>query len=194
MPEIDTTKRTTEIPTIDVNIVSVQTYDSTTEYILDTASQIGLAPEVDTTDAVKLVIKGVLKAQKPAVTTITGNTITLTDNVFTPELVQILQGGQIEYEEDGTTVKSYTPPVAGSTEKGKPFILRAYSAQYSASGEIVRYECIEYPHCKGTPVALSSEDNVFRVNTYTINSAPDQGEAPYKITYVNQLPTPTVTL
>ena len=32
------------------------------------------------------------------------------------------------------------------------------------------------------------EDDVFRVSEYTINSAPKTGEAPYKRTYVNELP------
>ena len=128
---------------------------------------------------------GRLIAQKPATTTITGHQITLTDNVFIPELVKILQGGTVEGTGDTLT---YTPPVAGSTDKGQVFELDCYSAQYDASGQIVRYEKIIYPNCQGTPVAMSSEDDVFRVPEYTINSAPKEGEAPYKISYVKTLP------
>ena len=83
-------KKVTEIPTIDVNLVTVKPEGLDTEYIFDTANSIEVAPETEEEDAVKLVIKGVLKAQKPSVMTITGNTITLTDNVFAPELVKIL--------------------------------------------------------------------------------------------------------
>jgi predicted GTPase len=187
-------KRAAAIPTIDVNLVTVQSNESgADEIILDTASQIQVEVQTDTEDAVRLVIKGVLKAQKPEQSTITGNQITLTDNVFTPELVKILQGGTVVYDTlDPTKIVSYTPPVAGSSEKGKIFTLKAYSAQYDASGQIVNYECISYPNCQGVPIAFGAEDGVFRATEYTINSAPNTGEAPYTITWVDTLPTPSV--
>ena len=192
-------KKVTEIPTIDVTLVMVENAAKTKQFILDTASQIAVEPQLNEEDAVQLVVKGMLKAQKPAVSTITGNQITLTDNVFAPELVQMLQGGKIKYwssaeknaESDEATnfgISSYTPPVAGSSEKGEPFTLKAYSAQYDAAGLVVQYECIEYPNCQGVPVAFGSEDGAFRAPEYTINSAPKTGEPPYKITYVQELP------
>lgn len=186
-----TQKKAVGIPTIDVSLVVVRTGvvdgDDTnaTEIAVDTANKVGVEPQTETTDAIKLVKLGRLIAQKPATTTITGHQITLTDNVFIPELVKILQGGTVDGTGDTLT---YTPPVAGSTDKGQVFELDCYSAQYDASGQIVRYEKITYPNCQGTPVAMSSEDDVFRVPEYTINSAPKEGEAPYKISYVKTLP------
>lgn len=186
-----TQKKAVGIPTIDVSLVVVRTGvvdgDDTNaiEIAVDTANKVGVEPQTETTDAIKLVKLGRLIAQKPATTTITGHQITLTDNVFIPELVKILQGGTVEGTGDTLT---YTPPVAGSTDKGQVFELDCYSAQYDASGQIVRYEKITYPNCQGTPVAMSSEDDVFRVPEYTINSAPKEGEAPYKISYVKTLP------
>ena len=50
------------------------------------------------------------------------------------------------------------------------------------------YEKITYPNCQGTPVTINTEDDVFRVPEYTINSAPKTGQAPYTIQYVAQLP------
>lgn len=192
-----TPKAITEIPTIDVVLVVART--ATAAYALDTASQIQVEPQIEEEDAVKLVIKGKLKAQKPAVSTITGNQITLTDNVFAPELVKMLQGGTIKYwtsaekETEGNEVtafgiSSYTPPTVGSGEKGEVFELDAYSAQYDASGQIVQYEKITYPNCQGVPVAFGSEDGAFRAPEYTINSAPKKDEAPYSIHYVQELP------
>ncbi len=186
-----TQKKAVGIPTIDVSLVVVRTGmvdgddSNATEIAVDTANKVAVEPQTETTDAIKLVKLGRLIAQKPATTTITGHQITLTDNVFIPELVKILQGGTVEGTGDSLT---YTPPVAGSTDKGKVFELDCYSAQYDASGQIVRYEKITYPNCQGTPVAMSSEDDVFRVPEYTINSAPKEGEAPYKISYVKTLP------
>lgn len=187
-----------EIPTIDVSMVTVEVPGGK-EIALQTASKIAISVQSETEDSVKLVIKGKLIAQKPEQVTITGNTITLTDNVFNPELVKTLQGGTIKYwtnaeqsaegdTDSGFGVSSYTPPVAGSDDKGSPFILNAYSAIYDAAGLVTGYEKIAYPNCQGTPVALNSEDNVFRAPEYTINSAPKTGEAPYKITYIKELP------
>lgn len=186
-----TQKKAVGIPTIDVSLVVVRIGvvdgddSNATEIAVDTANKVGVEPQTETTDAIKLVKLGRLIAQKPATTTITGHRITLTDNVFIPELVEVLQGGTVEGTGD-TLV--YTPPVAGSTDKGQVFELDCYSAQYDASGQIVRYEKITYPNCQGTPIAMSSEDNVFRAPEYTINSAPKEGEEPYKISYVKTLP------
>lgn len=192
-----TPKAITEIPTIDVVMVVVET--ATKSYALDTASQIQVEPQIEEEDAVKLIVKGKLKAQKPSVSTITGNQITITDNVFSPEIVKMLQGGTIKYwssaekttESDSETafgVSSYSPPTVGSGEKGEVFTLHAYSAQYDASGQIVQYEQISYPNCQGVPVAFGSEDGAFRAPEYTINSAPNKNEAPYTIKYVQTLP------
>lgn len=190
-------KSKAEIATIDVSLVTIEV--DSTEFGFDTASSIEVEPQINEEDAITLVVKGILRAQKPAVSTITGNQITLTDNVFNPELVQVLQGGTIKYwtsaehttegdTDAGFGISSYTPPVAGSADKGKVFKLNAYSANYDASGQIVQYEKITYPNCQGTPVALNSEDGAFRAPEYTINSAPKSNEAPYVITYVDELP------
>lgn len=188
-----------EIPTIDIVLFTVTPAKTGIEIGLQTASKLAVNPQTETQDAVKLVVKGALLAQKPAETTITGNTLVLTDNVFIPELVKILQGGTIKYwsdadkttegtEDKGFGVARYTPPVAGSREKGEVFVSKAYSAIYNAAGVITGYECISYPNCQGIPVAFSSEDGVFRAPEYTINSAPDKGQAPYEITYLKELP------
>ena len=192
-------KSKNEIPTIDCELITIETVVTpaqgstpavTREFGFTTANQLGVEPQVETTDAVKLMIKGKLKAQKKEESTITGHQLTLTDNVFNPELVKILQGGTITYDESGN-LTGYTPPVVGSDDKGEVFTLNAYSAQYNAAGQIVNYEKIAYPNCTGVPVAFGAEDGVFRAPEYTINSAPDNGQAPYDITYVNSLPTLT---
>lgn len=185
-------KRGNEIPTIDVALVTIKVKDddSGRELALDTANKIEVEVQTSTTEAVKLVIKNRVRAQKGQQSTITGHNIILTDNVFIPELAVILQGGKITWE--GTAYESqvtaYEPPVSGSGEKGKIFELNAYSAIYDAAAVLVGYEKITYPNCQGQPFGLNSEDNVFRVSEYTITSAPDDGEAPYKIEYVTELP------
>jgi len=194
-------KKGNEVATIDVALVTIKPLNSTDELALTTSNKVEVTPSTETTDAVKNIVKGVLIAQKPAQVTLTGNAITLTDNVFNAELAKTLQGGTIMYWADaahtgdpvatdaGYGVASYTPPVIGSSEKGDIFELNLYSAIYNAAGLITGYEKCTYPNCQGQPVAFGSEDNVFRVPVYTINSAPDRGEAPYEIHYVDALPT-----
>ncbi|MDE7424984.1 MAG: hypothetical protein K2N51_15055 [Lachnospiraceae bacterium] len=187
-----------EVPTIDVNLCTVETRDGI-EFGFDTANQIEVEPQTEETDAVKLVVKGKLRAQKPKEVTITGHEITLHDNVFNPQLVRVLQGGKILYwqdeehtkmdeEETPFGVAKYMPPIAGSDDKGEVFTFNAYSAIYNAAGIITGYEKTMYPNCQGTPVAFNSEDGAFRAPEYTISSAPDVGEAPYEMTWIDTLP------
>lgn len=182
------TKQVAEgVATIDVALVVMLVGDEEDglELAIDTASKISVETQTETTDPIRLVKLGKLLAQKMGQTTITGNRITLTDNVFTPDVVQILNGGSVTGE--GVDLV-YEPPVAGSSEKGRVFDLQCYSAVYDASGQIVKYEVITYPNCQGEPITISSEDNVFRVSEYVINSAPRTGQAPFRISYVNSLP------
>lgn len=182
-------KKGTEIPTIDVVLVTVSTADNATEIAITTANKIGVTTDIETQDKVPLIVKGVLIAQKPAKNTITGHTLVMTDNVFTPELAKILQGGTIKFDlVDTTKVIGYTPPVAGSSDTGEIFTTNCYSAIYNAAGIIVGYEKVSYPNCKGNPIALNSEDGVFRAPEYTINSAPANGQAPYDMDIVTTLP------
>lgn len=193
-------KRGTEVAMIDVALVVMKTKGSNAKQLaLDTASQVEVAIATETTDAVKLVIKGKLKAQKKATTTVTGNTITLTDNVFNFEQAKILQGGTLKYwttedktatQEEATEygIAGYEPPVSGSDEKGETFDLELYTAVYDTSGEIVQYEKITYPNCTGQPFGIGAQDDTFYVSTITIDSAPSKNQAPFSINTVFELP------
>lgn len=182
----DTRKSRAEIPTIDCALVTITTADGD-EFGFDTSNQISVEPQTEEQAAVRLVVKGILRAQKRKNLTIVGNTITLTDNVFNPDLVLAIQGGTCTFDAQGN-LTSYTPPAVDSPETLEPFTLNAYSAQYDTSGDIINYEKISYPNCKGDPIAFSSEDDTFRAPEYTIESAPAKGQPPYTITYVDELP------
>lgn len=180
------TRSRAEIATIDVSLITIETEDE--EFGFTTANSINVEPEIEEEAAVRLIIKGALKAQKLGQSILTGNTITLTDNVFNPELVLVLQGGVIEMGSEPGTIQSYTPPASGDVDQGEVFTLNAYSAQYNAAGQIVQYEKISYPNCTGTPVAFGATDGEFRAPEYTITSAADIDQAPYNISYVSALP------
>ncbi|MDR0326687.1 MAG: hypothetical protein LBI05_00160 [Planctomycetaceae bacterium] len=181
-----------EIATMECVLVTIETAGgefATTPLGFDTVTNIQVEVQKEEQEAVKLVVKNILRAQKLPKSTITGHQITLSDNVFNPELVVILQGGKIVHDStDPDKIIGYDPPVAGSEAKGEKFTLNAYTAQYDSSGDIIKYEKISYPNCEGVPVAFSSEDNVFRTPEYVINSAPKQGEPAYTLRYVPALP------
>lgn len=187
-------KSRNEIPTIDVNLVVIETQDGQS-FGFETANQIEVETQMEEGEATRLIIKGKLKAQKPQKNTLVGNEITLHDNVFNPELVVALQGGKITYKPESNEISKYEPPAPDEDIEVKPFKLITYSAQYNAAGVIVNYEKTTYPNCQGNPVAFSSEDGAFRAPEYTIISAPAAGEAPYSMEWVDELPTlaePTV--
>lgn len=173
------------VAAIDVALVVVRTAEL--EIALDTSNSVQVEAKMEESNPVQLIIKSKLIAQKGATSTLTGHQITLTDNVMTLDLIKILQGGSVTGTAEDNTLK-YTPPVAGSTDKGQVFSLDCYSAVYDASGQIVKYEKITYPNCQGVPVGFNTEDDTFRAPEYTINSAPKTGQAPYEITYVDELP------
>ena len=183
-------KKGTEYATIDATLVTVQTYDvGADEIIFDTANQVQVTIATEDQDKIPLIVKGRLIAQKPGKKTVTGNDIVLTDNVMNYQLVQILQGGTIKYDQvDPTKIIGYSAPVVGSDEKGKRFILRIYSAIYNEGGIVTGYERTTYYNCEGDPVALNVEDGTFRAPEYTIHSMPSNGESPLDIDIVAELP------
>lgn len=183
-----TPKRGTEKATIDCCMIVVTTKETTPRCIAITSgTKLGVEPQIETTEAKKCMIKGVLKAQKVEKKTLLGHTLTLTDNLTILELIEILQGGEIT-KDDQQNITGYTPPVSGEEYTPIEFTLDAYSAQMSGSS-ITGYEKTSYPGCSGQPAGLNSEDDVFRTTEYTINSSPANGEPPYTIEYVKTLPT-----
>ncbi len=184
-------KRGHEIAAIDVELITLVTTPpnggTPIELGLKTATQIDLDPQIETTDAIKLIIKGLLRAQKRERSTLTGNTITVHDNVFNPQLMQIIQGGEITYDEDGEFL-SYAPPIVGEDYSPVPFKLCIYTAVYDEAGIVSHYMRYDYPNCTGVPVAMSVQDDVFVAPEYTIISAPGSGERAYVMTKVQTLP------
>lgn len=183
-------KKVTGIPTIDVEMAVFRFGAGVTkeEFAIDTASKVAVEPQTETEDAIKLIkgSSGKLLAQKPQTTTITGHQITMTDNVFVPQVVVLMQGGTYTENADGTA--EYVPPVSGSKDKGQVFETDFYSAVYDEAGDIVKYQKITYPNCKGSPITVNMEDNVFFQPELVINSAPKGGQPPYVISWVKELP------
>lgn len=183
----DSIKKGTERATIDCSMLVFRPYDTSIDPIGITSSvKLGVEAQLETSEAIKLIIKSVLKAQKPERKTITGHKLTITNNLTTMELLPILQGGELLKDEDENII-GYQPIKVGEDYEPTKFILDAYSAVMDGS-TVTGYEKVSYPGCTGEMAGLGSEDDVFRSTEWTINSNPGGGEAPYTLEYVDALP------
>lgn len=177
-----------EVATIDASLI-VLTPESGDEDAIGITTNTEVATEVqtETTDANKLIIKGELKAQKKEKQTLTGIQLTLTDNMTVLDLAKAVQGGTILRDEQGNIVK-YTPPIVGEETPQEKYTVDVYSACMDSSGEIIKYEKITYRHCTGQPFAYNAKDDEWRAPQYVLVSLPKQGEPPYELEYVDELP------
>ena len=103
------------------------------------------------------------------------------------EFIEVMQGGTLTRNEAGRS-PAIPPLLWGRPTSPKKFVLEAYSSQIDQGGNVIKYEKVRYPGCTGQPVGINSEDGVFRLHEYVINSAPGKGEAPYELSYVDELP------
>ena len=166
-----------QIPTIHTTLVVIETADGR-RYGFDTATQVSIEKREEVTDGIVLNPKAILRAQVLEQVTPTGHELTLTDNILSPELMQIFEGGVLQYSPtDPSKIIGYRSPVVGSSVAKEKFTLYVYSSIYDASGEISGYERATYLGCEGRGVVLDSEDGAFRVPEYTVISAPNVGQS-----------------
>lgn len=181
-------KKVTKMALIDVELVEIVAHDlEQNTYRWKTASNLDAELNITEGEATELIVNGTLIAQKKAKDVVTGSTLTVTDNVFAPEVVEFIQGGKAEYDEYGN-FKSYTAPVAGEEVKLDKFDFNIYTAQRDVAGDIISFMRISFPNASGKPVNIKLENGTFFAPEYTILSAPSTGEAPYTIQAISELP------
>ena len=177
-----------EVATIDASLIVLTPESGDGDAIgITTNTEVATEVQTETTDANKLIIKGVLKAQKKEKQTLTGIQLTLTDNMTVLDLAKAVQGGTILRDDQGRIIK-YTPPIIGEDKEQEKYTVDVYSACMDSSGEIIKYEKTTYKHCTGQPFAYNAADDTWRSAQYVLLSLPKQGEPPYEIEYVDELP------
>ena len=185
-------KKVTKMALIDVEMVEIVAHNLGQDtFRWQTASNLDAELNITEGEATELIVNGRLIAQKRAKDVVTGSTLTVTDNVFAPEIIKFIQGGEFEQDEHGNFV-SYTAPLSGDEIKTDKFDFNIYTAQRDVAGDIVSYMKVGFPNCTGKPVNVRLENGAFFAPEYTIVSAPSTGEAPYIIAAVEELPTLTV--
>ncbi|WP_330653152.1 hypothetical protein, partial [Clostridioides difficile] len=104
-----------QYPLTDVVLVQIETVEQNpVTYTFDTSDEIGTEEIISEGEELTLKIKKKIIANRAAEDTSLGYDLTLKDNVFCPEILQIMQGGTIEKEEDGS-FKRYLAPEVGKT-------------------------------------------------------------------------------
>lgn len=181
-------KKVTKMALIDVEMVEIVAHNLEQDtYRWKTASNLDAELNITEGEATELIVNGQLIAQKRAKDVVTGSTLTVSDNVFVPEIITFIQGGQFEVDENGEFI-SYQGPIAGDEIKTDKFDFNIYTAQRDVAGDIVSYMKVAFPNCSGKPVNIKLENGAFFAPEYTIISAPSTGDAPYTITAVEELP------
>ena len=119
----------------DVSMIRLVTKDGAEkEYIFTSSTDFEAEEVIQEGEEKPLIIKGVLRANKPAKDTLLGHDIKLIDSLFTPEVLCLLQGGEIEAGEDGK-FKKYHPPIVGEDVVKTKFDMEIYSAIVENDGE-----------------------------------------------------------
>lgn len=178
-------------------IANIKRADITTEeetpvsYSFDTASMAEVEPELSEGEEEILRVKNTILATNKTEDIVIGYGITMTDNVFTPELFALIDGGTVEYQtpgDDTTPFAKYDAPVAGQAVSRTKFTIDIYSEVKDQSGETTGYLKFTFKHCKGKPVKYSINDGQFQVPEMAFQSRPANGESPASYEYLETLP------
>ena len=167
----DTYTKGNEIPTIDVALVVVKDADGN-RIGLDTSNRVQVNPVTETQDAVKLIVKGRLISQKPPKTTITGNTIVLTDNVFNAQLVQLLQVGVITYS------KKYSSASASITTGKHHIVVGSDYIAFNVANAVTG--SVEFNDASGVLEIVTSSGRSRK--SYTVESSAPTGSTAITVT------------
>lgn len=152
-----------------------------------TASEVSGEVVIEEGENVSLKIKKRLTAQKQDPDTALGYDLSITNNMFTPELIELIQGGVLVKDEAGN-FKSYRAPKVGAVRQTEKFKINFYIevvGEDGATGEYIKY-CFD--GCRGTFINPSFKDGEYYSESYTIKSRPAIGKDLYNIELVEEAP------
>lgn len=155
----------------------------------ETSSSADLEPVVSKGESKTLRVKNTVYASNMKEDIVTGNDIKFTDNLLNPEVLAIIDGGELRYDAvDKTKVIGYDAPSIGQDVNRKSFTLNVYTEEKDADGTTIKFAKFNFPHCKGTPVKYTLKDGEFFTPQFTVHSQPKKGENPYTIDFLEKLP------
>ena len=160
-----------EVATIDVALVTVTDANGNV-YGLDTSNKVEVNPVTETNDAIKLIVKGRLIAQKRQKVIVTGNTIVLTDNVFNAQLVQILQGGTITFSTKYSAASASIDAGAHHIKVGDDYLAFNVAEGITAA--------VEYNDVSGVLELVTSNKRIRK--SYTVSASAPSGSTAITVT------------
>lgn len=175
------------------NIVRVElvTEETTpkTYRLTDVATEATVEAFIFEGNNVELRVKNKIIAQNETEDILKGFNITMTNATFIHEVLALIDGGTVTYDDTDTDKAiSYEAPVAGTAVNRTHFTTKIYTAEKDYDGENLGYTCFEYKHCKGKPVSYSMVDGQFFTPQLAFRSKPKYGESPVKIDDMAELP------
>ena len=109
-----------------------------------------------------------------------GSDLTFKQVTFTPEILELIDGGTCTKGADGE-IESYAPPAASSIVNRKLFKCNVYVEVKNKEG---KYACFAFDKLKGKPATFSFKDGEFISPEYGAFSRLNAGE----VTFVDELP------
>ena len=157
-----------------------------TTYVFTTSSEASIKPFVsegtEKIHRVKNTILGSLRYED----ILLGYEIKLVNNTFCPELLSLIDGGEVETDQDGNFL-SYTAPVVGEITERKNLTISIYTEELDCDGETLEYIKFTFKHAKGKPVEYSFKDGEFFVPELTLRSRAKTGESGVEVTTLKSL-------
>lgn len=168
----------------DVVMTQIKVSGGTT-HSFATADEISCEPVIEEGETKSLTIKNKLIASKQVPDMVLGHDITCKDNVFTPELLADIQGGNVQKDSNFT---KYTAPNVGAMPETKVFEFIVYVEVVGNDGPTGDYLKYTFPNCKGSFISPNFKDGEYYANEYTIKSRPALNTSLYTVDLVKELP------
>ena len=128
-------KKVTKMALIDVEMVEIVAHNADMDtFRWQTASNLDCVLQISEGEKIELIVNGRLIAQKRAKDVVTGTELKISDNIFAPEIISFIQGGEFIVNENGDFV-SYSAPLAGEESKTVKFDFNVYTAQRDIAGK-----------------------------------------------------------
>lgn len=166
------------------------TYDvegTPTTVTFDTFSEANIEPKISEGEEKILRMRDKILGVARTEDILYGLNIQLTDNAFSPELIEVVDGGTLQYDAVETTkVIGYVPPKSTDVANRKEFSLTLYCEE--KEGETVKqYVKYTFPKCKGRPIGISLKEEEFAVQQFNVIAYETETEPCYKWDYVTSL-------
>lgn len=179
----------TQLPLTDVVLVQLVTKEQTPKTLsFQTSDEIKTEEVIKEGESKELIIKNQLIAKKETPDLMMGYDLTFKDNVMSPEVMQVAQGGTIEYDPETRKFKKYEPPAIGTKPNLTAFDTIVYSEIVGDDGATGEYAKFTFPNCKGGNVPVNLKDGEYYSNEYKVKSRPAIGQKPYTLEIVDVLP------